>query len=110
MQDFIQLEQLRKEVQIKMELNWLVKVWKENTCLSCGIPSENVSERCLSDHQRESHDRILDRPSTEGALNAANAGKKEGEVMTIKVEKQQQGRAVAIQRQISVEIGNPEAE
>lgn len=41
----------------------LVKVLKVHTCLSCGLPSESVSESYWTALQRESHGHIWGRPS-----------------------------------------------
>ena len=41
----------------------LVKVLKVLTCLSCGLPSESVSESYWTALQRESHGHIWGRPS-----------------------------------------------
>lgn len=36
---------------------------KVHTCLSCCLPSENVSESCRTGLQRENHGHIEERPS-----------------------------------------------
>lgn len=46
-----------------------------HTCLSRGLPSENVSESCWTGRQRESHGRSEERPSEVGRGAARMKGR-----------------------------------